>query len=75
LIKLTNADQLIQYLLNEGLAITRFDKFLNEQMIEISPFGIEINQILNKLKETSKEADKTNLLVAEKLKENEKNEL
>jgi len=68
-----NADQLIQYLLNEGLAITRFDKMLNEQMIEISPLGIEIHQILNKLKTNSDESEKTNILAAEKLNEEERN--
>lgn len=70
---LMNPDALIQYLLDQGLVITRFDKFLNEQMIEISPFGIEIHTILNKLKTTSEESEKTNILAAEKVNEEERN--
>jgi lipoate-protein ligase A len=73
--KVHSPDFLIQYILDQKLAKSTYDKFLNEQMINITDLGIEINQILNKLKETSKEANETNELVAEKLKENEKNEL
>lgn len=68
-----NADQLIQYLLNQGLAITSFDSFLKEQMLEISPFGIEIITVLNKLNENSKESEKTNIFASEKLDEEERN--
>jgi len=66
-----SADDVIQFLLNTKLAKTRFDKFLNEQMIEITPLGIKINEILDKLKTDSKEAEQTNIQAAEKL-ENEK---
>jgi len=66
-----NADKMIQWLLDEKLVTTRFDKFLNEQMIEISTFGIEINTILNKLKSSSKEAQETNEQVAEKMESDE----
>lgn len=39
---MTNADVLIQRLIDNKLVTTRFDKFLNQQMIEITPLGIEI---------------------------------
>lgn len=68
-----NPDYLIQWLLDKKLAFSTYDKFLNEQMINISDLGIEINTILDKLKTTSKESEKTNIFAGEKLKENEKN--
>lgn len=75
MIKLSSADILIQWLLDKKLVFSRYDKFLNEQMIEITSLGISVNAVLNKLNENSKEAYQTNLSVAEKLKESEKNEL
>lgn len=71
---MNKADFLIQWLLDKKLVKTTYDKFLNEQMINITDLGIEINQILNKLKTDSNEANKTNEIVALKLNENEKNE-
>ena len=66
-----NADQLIQFLLDKKLAITRFDKFLNVQMVEITPLGIDIVTILFKLKTDSEESNKTNIFAAEKLEQSE----
>ena len=67
------ADELIHWILDNKLANMGFDKFLREQMVEITPLGIDINLILNKLKTTSEESEKTNIFAAEKLKEeNEK---
>ncbi len=65
-----NPDDLIQWLLDNKLVKTSFDKFLNEQMIDISDFGIEINRILNKLKTESDQSEQTNIYAGEKLKEN-----
>ena len=65
-------DFLIQWILDHKVAISRFDKFLNEQTIEITDLGVEINTILDKLKTTSKEAEKTNIFAGEKLAESEK---
>lgn len=66
-----NADEIIQWLLDKKLAETSFDKFLNEQMINISEFGIEVNRILNKLKTDSEESERTNIHAGKKLQENE----
>lgn len=68
---MTNADVLIQRLIDNKLVTTRFDKFLNQQMIEITPLGIEIHSVLNKLKTTSKESEETNQFAGEKLAEEE----
>jgi hypothetical protein len=70
--KVHSPDFLIQWLLDKKVAISTYDKFLNEQMINITDLGIEINTILDKLKTTSKESDQTNIFAGEKLKENEK---
>lgn len=66
-----NADEIIQWLLDKKLAETSFNKFLNEQMIDITYFGIEVNRILNKLKTDSEESERTNIHAGEKLQENE----
>ncbi len=68
-----SADELIKVLFDSKLARTRYDKFLNEQMIEITPLGIDIHEILNKLKTDSQESERTNILAAEKLDEEERN--
>ena len=62
-----SADQLIQWLLDKKLVNSHFDKFLNEQTIDITDLGGDINTILDKLKTTSKEAEETNIFAAEKL--------
>ncbi len=64
-------EQLIQWLLDAKLAKTTYDKFLKEQMLDITPLGIDINTILNKLKETSKESESTNIYAAERLESEE----
>ncbi len=68
-----SADQLIQFLLDKKLAKTRFDSFLNEQMLEITPLGIDIITILIKLKSDSIESEKSNIEAAEKLDQEERN--
>jgi len=65
---------LIQFLLDNKLAHTHFDKFLQEQMIEITDLGIEINTVLNKLRTTSKESEYTNEFAGMKLVESEQDE-
>ena len=60
-----NAEELIKWLLEKGLMRTRFDKFLNEQLVEITDLGKEINEILDKLRTDSEEAQATNESVAE----------
>jgi len=47
----------LQWLLDNELVTTRFFKKYQEQIIEITEFGITINELMNKLKEGSK-ADK-----------------
>ena len=67
-----NTEELIQWLIDRNLVRIRFDKFLNEQMVDITDFGKTVNSILNKLKTDSKEAEITNIHAAEKLNEAEK---
>lgn len=64
---------MIHFLLDNKMANTRFDKFLNEQTIEITALGIDIHQILNKLKTDSEESERTNIQAAEKLDQEERN--
>lgn len=52
--------KLIQWLIDEKLVITYFNKKYQEQIIEITDFGITVNEILNKLKIDSEAAKKTN---------------
>jgi len=66
-----NPDEIIQWLLDTKLVKTTWNKFLNEQMIGISDFGIEVNRILNKLRTDSEEAEQTNIEAGKKLQENE----
>lgn len=73
--KVHSPDFLIQWLLDKKVAKSTYDKFLNEQMINITDLGIEINLILNKLKTTSDEANKTNEIVALKLQKDEKKDI
>lgn len=65
-----NAAALIQYLLDEKLVSTFFNKKYQEQMVEITPKGITVCEMLSQLKTTSEAAKKTNDLM--KKKENEK---
>lgn len=64
-----NAAQLIQWLLDNKLVITSFNQKYQEQMIEISDFGITVNEMLSQLKTTSEAAKKTNELIKKKSKE------
>ena len=66
-----NPEELIKYLLAEGLMRMRYDTVLDEQMVDITEFGIEVNTVLSKLKQSSKEAEATNQYAADKLEENE----
>jgi len=65
-----NAAALIQYLLDEKLVSTFFNKKYQEQMVEITPRGITVCEMLSQLKTTSGAAKKTNKLIEKK--ENEK---
>lgn len=60
---MTQPKILIQWMLDNNLAHTFFHKGAQEQMIEITDYGIEINTILDKLKTTSEEAKKTNKIL------------
>ncbi len=64
-------EDMIKYLINEGLMRMRYDKVLDEQMVDITEFGIEVNTVLSKLKSSSKESEATNQYAADKLEENE----
>ena len=68
---MTDPETLIKYLIGQKLMRFRFDKVLNEQMVDITDFGKEINTILNKLREDSNPAQATNEFAAEKLEEEE----
>lgn len=61
-----NAAKLIQWLLDNKLVTTSFNKQYQEQMIEISDFGITVNEMLSQLKTTSEAAKKTNELIKKK---------
>jgi len=60
---LTSPDTLIHWLLDNKLAKTFVHKGSQEQLVEITEFGIEINTILDKLKTTSDEAKQTNQIL------------
>ena len=60
---MTKPDILIQWMLDNNLAHTFFHKGSQEQMIEITEYGIEINTILDKLKTDSEEAKQTNKIL------------
>ncbi len=60
------SEKFIQYLLDQKLLETRFDQVLNEQMVEITKLGKEVNEVLNKLLTTSKESEATNIQAAER---------
>lgn len=69
--QIKNPAELIQWLLDNKLVTTSYNQEYQEQMIEISDFGITVNEMLSQLKTTSEAAKKTNDLI--KKKENEKN--
>jgi len=50
----------LQWLIDNKLVTTSFNKEYQEQIIEITEFGIDVNSILNELKTTSETAKKTN---------------
>ena len=60
------SEKFIQYLLDQKLLVTRFDKFLNEQTVEITELGKNVNAVLNKLLTTSKESEAINIQAAER---------
>ena len=68
---MTEPNVIIQWLLDNKLAHTFFHKESQEQMIEITPYGIEVNTILEKLKTTSNESKETNQILENAKKENE----
>ena len=68
--QIKNPAELIQWLLDNKLVTTSYNQEYQEQMIEISDFGITVNEMLSQLKTTSEAAKKTNDLI--KKKENEK---
>jgi hypothetical protein len=64
-----NAAALIQYLLDQKLVTTFYNKKFEEQMVEITPRGITVCEMLSQLKTTSEAAKKTNKLMKEKEKD------
>ncbi len=60
---MTSPEIIIQWLLDNKLAHTFFHKGAQEQMLEITDYGIEINTILEKLKTTSDESKQTNKIL------------
>ena len=62
---MTDPATLIQWLLDNKVAKTFVHKGSQEQMVEITEFGIEVNAVLEKLKTTSEEAKQTNEILAE----------
>jgi predicted transcriptional regulator len=64
-----NAAALIQYLLDEKLVTTFYNKKFEEQMVEITPRGITVCEMLSQLKTTSEASKKTNKLMKEKEKD------
>jgi len=67
-------EQTIHWLIDHKLMRMSFDKVLNEQTVELTKFGEEINTILSKLQTTSKEAQATNELAAERQHEIDKDQ-
>jgi len=67
--QIDNPAQLIQWLLDNNLVSTSFNQKYQEQMIEITDFGITVNEMLSQLKITSEAAKKTNKLIKDKNKE------
>jgi hypothetical protein len=53
----------IQWLIDNKLVTTSFNKEYQEQIIEITELGIDVNSVLNELKTTSETAKKTNKLM------------
>jgi hypothetical protein len=64
-----NAAALIQYLLDQKLVTTFYNKKFEEQMVEITPRGITVCEMLSQLKTTSEASKKTNKLMKEKEKD------
>ena len=67
--QIKNPVELIQWLLDNKLVTTSFNQEYQEQMIEITDFGITVNEMLMQLKTTSEAAKKTNKLIEDKNKE------
>ena len=63
---------LLEWLQEQKLIKFKFDKVLNEQMVEITNMGVIVNDLLNQLKGTSEVAKATNEFAAEKYAEIEK---
>ena len=55
----------VQWLIDNKLVTTSFNKEYQEQIIEITEFGIDVNSILNQLKIDSETAKKTNKFMKE----------
>lgn len=66
-----NAAALLHYLLDQKLVKTYFHKKYQEQMIEITPKGITVCEMLSQLKTTSEASKKTNKFIKEKEDEKE----
>lgn len=64
--QIKNPAELIQWLLDNKLVTTSYNQEYQEQMIEISDFGITVNEMLSQLKITSEAAKKTNELIKKK---------
>ena len=64
--QIKNPAELIQWLLDNKLVTTSYNQEYQEQMIEISDFGITVNEMLSQLKTTSEAAKKTNELIKKK---------
>jgi hypothetical protein len=50
----------VQWLIDNKLVTTSFNKEYQEQIIEITELGIDVNSVLNELKTNSKTAERTN---------------
>ena len=53
----------VQWLIDNKLVTTSFNKEYQEQIIEITEFGIDVNSVLNELKTTSETAKRTNKFI------------
>ncbi len=62
---MTEGTKLLKWLMDNKVIETRFDKTLNEQMVQITDFGVEISMILDQLKTNSEAARATNEFAAE----------
>jgi len=60
MIEKKDMEQFLQWLIDTKLVTTSFNKEYQEQIIEITELGIDVNSILNELKTNSKTAEKTN---------------